>query len=494
MRYHAFACDYDSTLATHGAVGNDTLAALERLKASGRSIVLVTGRVLDDLLEVFPRAAVFDRIVLENGAQIFRPETRETELLAEPPPPEFLARLRALGVTPLAAGRIVVATREPFQSTVLETIREMGLEMHLVFNKGGVMALPAGVDKATGLRKALAELGLSPHNAVGIGDAENDHAFLELCECSVAVSNALPALQERADWVTRDPASAGVVELIGRLLENDLADLEPRLARHEIPMGATREGAPLAIPPYGRGVLLAGSSGGGKSTFASGVLECMGSRGYQYCILDSEGDYAELEHGVVLGTARRPPSIEEALALLDVPAQSLAVNLLGFPIEQRPKFFQEMLAALVQLRWKRGRPHWILIDEAHHLLPPGAPPSDAPLPDRLGGVFLVTVHPEKLAPAALSWVDLALACGDRPEETLQSFARAAGRPPPEPPSGAPVVGEMLEWWPSKGSTTRVFRSIPARASIRRHLRKQAEGELGADKSFYFRGPEGRPAS
>jgi haloacid dehalogenase-like hydrolase len=51
------------------------------------------------------------------------------------------------------------------------------------------MVLPAGVTKATGLAAALHTLGRSPHNLVGVGDAENDHAFLRLCECAVAVAN-----------------------------------------------------------------------------------------------------------------------------------------------------------------------------------------------------------------------------------------------------------------------------------------------------------------
>jgi len=94
------------------------------------------------------------------------------------------------------------------------------------------MVLPSGVNKATGLSAALDELGLSPHNVVGIGDAENDHAFLSLCECAVAVANALPMLQERADWVTQRAHGGGVIECINQLLASDLRELEPQLARH----------------------------------------------------------------------------------------------------------------------------------------------------------------------------------------------------------------------------------------------------------------------
>ncbi len=64
------------------------------------------------------------------------------------------------------------------------------------------MVLPPGINKATGLRAALKDLKLSPHNVVGIGDAENDSAFLNLSGCAVAVANALPSIKEIADIVT----------------------------------------------------------------------------------------------------------------------------------------------------------------------------------------------------------------------------------------------------------------------------------------------------
>jgi HAD superfamily hydrolase (TIGR01484 family) len=491
MRYHALACDYDSTLATHGGVPPEAVDALQRLKNSGRALILVTGRELEDLLRVFPEAAIFDRLVVENGAQLYRPATRESELLAEPPPLAFVERLQERGVSPLSMGKVIVATREPYESTVLETIREMGLEMHVIFNKGGVMALPSGVNKATGLREALLELGLSPHNVVGIGDAENDHAFLELCECALAVANALPAILERADEVTRGAASAGVVELIDRLLKNDLEDLEPRFKRHDVALGTTLEGAPVLIPPYGRGILVAGTSGSGKSTLASSLLEKLNDQDYQFCVIDPEGDYHGLENAVALGTSERAPSVEEAIELLDLPGQNLSVNLLAIPLELRPKFFDELIRSLFDLRRKTGRPHWIVIDEAHHLLPETWAPASSPLPDRVGGVILITISPEHLSPTALSWIDVALALGGTPEATLATFAMASGRNAPSVPRHELQSGEALAWWPTKGLEAMIIRTDLPRASHKRHLRKYAEGELGLDKSFFFRGPEGK---
>lgn len=225
MRYHALACDYDGTLATHGTVDEPTLEALDRFRSSGRKLILVTGRELDDLGRVFPHLDYFDQIVAENGALLYRPATGEELLLAEPPPEEFIAGLRERCVSPLSVGRVIVATWEPFHTTARDLIRTLDLELQVVFNKGAVMVLPFGVDKAAGLKSALAEIGLSVHQSVGIGDAENDEIMLSACRCSAAVANALQRTKEFADIVTEQSHGAGVAELIDRIIATDLQEL-----------------------------------------------------------------------------------------------------------------------------------------------------------------------------------------------------------------------------------------------------------------------------
>src|SRR5262249_47740769 len=158
---------YDGTLAEDGRVSRETVAALDRIRASGRQLILVTGRKLDDLLEIFCETRLFHRVVAENGAVLYRPTAAEERLLAEPPPERFVAELRQRGVSPLSVGRAIVATWQPHETTVLEVIRDLGLELHVIFNKGAVMVLPSGVNKATGLAAALDELRLSPGNVVG---------------------------------------------------------------------------------------------------------------------------------------------------------------------------------------------------------------------------------------------------------------------------------------------------------------------------------------
>jgi hypothetical protein len=225
MRYLALASDYDGTLATDGRVNQETVAALERLRGSGRKLILVTGRELDDLLRTFEQIYLFDRVVAENGALLYNPATHEEKLLGSKPPEQFVTQLRDRGVDPLSVGRVIIATWHPHETKVIEVIRELGLELQVIFNKGAVMVLPAGVNKASGLKAALIELGLAPHNTVGIGDAENDRAFLSLCECGVAVANALDMLKQGADVVTKGARGAGVVEIIDQLIASDLSEI-----------------------------------------------------------------------------------------------------------------------------------------------------------------------------------------------------------------------------------------------------------------------------
>ena len=492
MRYLALCCDYDGTIAHHGRVDEPTLAALKRLRESGRQLVLVTGRELDELQTVFPHLDLFARVVAENGALIYRPETREERLLDEAPPQSFVDKLVGRGVGPISVGRVIVATWEPHEKTVLETIRDCGLELQVIFNKGAVMVLPAGVNKATGLRAALAELNMSPHNAVGVGDAENDHAFLNICECAVAVANALPALKEKADIVTFADHGTGVAELIDEMLADDLASRESgTLARHDILLGKNAEGKRIGLSPFRVSSLVVGSSGGGKSTVVAGLVERLRAANYNFCIIDPEGDYDSVESAVVLGNPEHAPTIDECLQLLNKPDQNAVINLLGVKLEDRPLFFLSLFSRIRELRARTGRPHWLIVDEAHHALPASWRSTDQHLPERLEGVVMVSVTPKLLATSVLHALDTLIVLGDRPREMLREFTDVNRAPPVEGVPEALESGTALLWSKTADGPPAVVRVEPSRTERRRHLRKYAEGELPEDRSFYFRGPEGK---
>jgi hydroxymethylpyrimidine pyrophosphatase-like HAD family hydrolase len=491
MRYHALAADYDGTLAHHGQIDDDTWAALRRLRESGRKLVMVTGRQLDDLLAIVPHPEVFDRIVAENGALVYEPATRELRPTSDVEvPARFVEALRRAGVAPIAVGHTIVATWEPHEATVLRVIREHGLELQVIFNKGAVMVLPSGVNKATGLAAALVELCLSPHNVVAVGDAENDHALLQSCECGAAVANALSSLKDRADLLLREHHGAGVRELIDHLLDDDLASVVPALARHQLLLGKAEHGE-VTIDPYEANLLICGTSGSGKSTITNGLLERLCKRGYQYAIIDPEGDYATDEHAVVLGAPKRVPLVSEIIDVLKHPTDNVVANLLGIAVEHRPEFFAQVLPGLSDLRTRTGRPHWLVVDEAHHLLPAGWEPAAA-LPPRPHGTLYVTVHPERVAAPILATINRVIAVGEGPARTLRELCAVRGLEPPAMISDEDRLpaGQALYW--HVGAPEAVVVQIePTKSERTRHSRKYMEGNLGRDRAFYFRGPQGK---
>jgi hypothetical protein len=488
MRYQVLATDYDGTIARNGVVDAPTIEALEKLLATGRRLVLVTGRELPQLQTTFPRLELFEWVVAENGALLYHPATKEEQVLAEPPPARFSEALRANGCEPMSVGRAIVATWEPHQQLVLKTIQDLGLELQVIFNKGAVMVLPAGINKASGLTAALKKMGISPHNAVGVGDAENDHAMLKLCELSAAVTNALPALEETADWVTPGDHGQGVAQLIERMIANDLADLDGKLTRHHLELGVGEDG-PVCLPPYGPSVLIAGPSASGKSTVATQIVETLVEQRYQFCLIDPEGDYETFEQAVVLGGPKGAPQADEVMRVLENPEASVVVSMTGMPIPDRPPFFLELLSHLLQMRARLGRPHWLILDEAHHLLPAEWLPPEGTLPDELTSTVLITVHPDLLSTAILERLDTLLAIGPEAADILRHFARAGKTAIPIWNSNPPVMGELLHWTRAGKAPPQVVKTHPCKQARRRHRRKYAEGELPPDRSFYFQGPE-----
>ena len=376
---------------------------------------------------------------------------------------------------------------------VLETIRELGLELQITFNKGAVMILPPGVNKATGLAAALAELGLSRHNVVGVGDAENDHAFLSVCGCAVAVANALPAVKDEADLVTAGARGDGVVELVDRA-----AGQRPcRRHRH------------LAAPPRadrGRGGRLAAAARSRDgAAFWSPAFPAAASRPRSPEFSSSwrrraSSIWSSIPRATMPSSRvpwcwatpdrRRKPS--EAMEILDRLDGNLVLNLLGVELGDRPGFLAGLLPELCRLRARTGRPHWIVIDEAHHMLPAARTDAGVGLPHELRAAILVTVHPDQVAREALALVETVFAVGAEPGKTLQSYCAAVGEAAPPAPGGPPLEPEEALFW-RRGSreAPRRVRITGPRQQRRRHTRKYAEGELGPDRSFYFRGPEVR---
>lgn len=219
MLYQALATDYDGTIATAGKVEPTTYSALQYWQQTGRKLILVTGRQLGSLYNVFPQARSFDCIVAENGSLLTFPATGEEQLLGSTPPDFLIQALQQQLPEPLSIGQGIVSTRTPDSATIAEIFEELDLAWQISYNKGAVMLLPEGIDKNSGLKAALNQMNLSPEEVVGVGDAENDIPLLNLCGLSVSVANALPILKKCSDWIMTKDRGDGVVELINRLLQ-----------------------------------------------------------------------------------------------------------------------------------------------------------------------------------------------------------------------------------------------------------------------------------
>ena len=487
MYFLALATDYDGTIAHHGVVAASTREALAQFKQTGRRLILVTGRDLPDLKRAFPELKLFDRVVAENGALIYDPATEQEQVIAAAPPAVFIEKLRERNVQPLAIGRSIVATWEPNETTVLEVIRDLGLELQIIFNKGAVMILPPGTNKAAGTVAALKELELSPHNVVAIGDAENDHAFLHACGCSAAVANALPMVKEAADIRLSGAHGTGVIELMEMICRDDAGIVPPR--RHGLLIGEDHAREEVYIESHRGSVLIAGSSGIGKSTLAKALTERMVEKEFEFCIFDPEGDYDELDHAVSIGDSKNSPVPSEALELLCKVDANVVVNTQALDASDRPVFFGKLLPQVAALRARTGRPHWLLIDEAHHLLPASRADVAQTVPDDIPAAIFITVHPEAVSANMLKTVGTVVALGKSAAGVITAFCKTIGI---EPPTGMSQPGddEVLFWMRGSDHHPRAVKVIRPQQAHRRHTRKYAEGDLGEDLSFYFRGPDG----
>ncbi|MCA1442755.1 HAD-IIB family hydrolase [Ensifer sp. IC4062] len=484
MYLMALATDYDGTLAEDGVVRQETLEALKRLKETGRKLLLVTGRELPDLKRVFPHTDLFDKVVVENGALLYSPDSEEEKPVAPAPPPEFIERLRQKGVDNISVGRSIVATWEPHQTAALEAINELGLELEIIFNKGAVMVLPTGVNKATGLKSALKEMQLSFLNVAAVGDAENDHALLRTAGCGAAVANALPALKDTADLVLAGARGEGVEELIAEIIARDHALCVSE--RHRIPIGEDVDGAAEIGP---RDVLLiAGRSGSGKSTLVAALSERLQERHSQFCVFDAKGDYDGLEGTVSVGSSLVPPTGSEVVELLANPDDNVVINALGLEVEEYPEFFSELMPALSAFRARTGRPHWLIIDQAH-LAPASRDSASLALADDRSGMIMITVHPESVSPDVLAAVTAVVALGPTAREAIEAVCAAVGQAPPDGLDEPQARDEVLFWQCSSGAAVRRIRVEKPRQVRKRHTRKVAEGHLDEEASFYFRGPE-----
>lgn len=373
MRYVVLAAGFDGTLARDGRCDERCMDALRELSATGRKLILVTGRDLRRLLEIFPEARVFDYIVAENGAVLHRTATRQSEILGQAPPEILLQELRRQHIGPISVGSSIVSTPARHLEAAREVLRKLKLHLdyELVTNDDTLLILPPGIDKASGVIEALRELGVSRHNLVAIGNAQNDLPLLASAEHAVVVSNAAESIKQAADRVTDAEYCDGFLELARDLIATDLAASVPR---RRVILGKDENDRDIMLLPGQDSVLVSGPDEATRTMICNRLLEQLMQQDYQCCIIGADRNTAVTQPRGALanmstwGDAHEAPRLTDVLAALEPPTHSIEINLAALPPETRPVFIDALLLQLQALHDRAGRPHCILIHHAHRFL------------------------------------------------------------------------------------------------------------------------------
>lgn len=498
MKLTVLALDYDGTITRDDRPDPSVLDAMAEARRRGIAVMLVTGRRLDDLRRVAGDLHFADGVVAENGALLHFPDGGLTTTLAPPIPPEFVARLQKRGI-PFQAGQCLIEADATSAPQLLDAIRELELPIVLLFNRGRVMALAQGISKATGLSAALETLRKSPHNAIAVGDAENDHELLRLAEVGAAVEWGSPSLRAAADIVIPGdgpPAVAGFIRHFASLGRMPT----PSRARRRLILGRTDDGREFSLALRGRNVLIMGETNSGKSWLAGLLCERLILQGYSLCVIDPEGDYRTLDAlpGVrVLGGEDEPPPPRALLHALRYPDRSVVIDLSGVEHGAKFEYIRSVLPELNVMRRRLGTPHRIVVDEGHYFLRDAV--EEHLLDLDFNGYTVVTYWPSQLPRELVAATEVILVTreSNRAEiEALQGHCRACRHVPGPAWDVLPVLrldqAAALPITTGAGADLQVFTIGERLTPHVRHRQKYVDVPVRDNRAFIFRG-DGRAA-
>ena len=489
MKFGVLALDYDGTIARDGALDPDVRAAITAARARGIVVILVTGRILSDLKQSAGDLEFVDAVVGENGAVLAFPNG-QSRLIGDPPPQVFLEELSRLGIE-FKTGQCIVEADAALAPRILAAIRELELPLVLLFNRSRLMILPQAISKGTGLRAALNTLRLSAHNAIAIGDAENDHDLLAACEIAVAVGWGSAALQKEADEILRGEGPPAVAAYIQHAAQEMRLPLD-RIGRHRMALGTAEDGRPLSLAVHGRDILVVGDPQSGKSWVTGLACEQMILQGYCVCVIDPEGDYSALESlpGVVVlgGDGPMPdiPDVARALRHFDL---SVVVDLSRTPYEEKVSYLKALLPMLASLRRTTGLPHRIVVDEAHYFL--HEPNVKQLLDIELGAYTLVTYRPSDLHPDLRRGIEAVIVKRLTCSQEVQTLLTMVGNRDVEQKwtlaLGALADNEaaLLPGIQEAEGKLRRFRLLPRLTPHVRHKTKYFDVQLAGGQEFVF---------
>ena len=497
--FTALACDYDGTLASEDHMGAEVLGTLERAREVGLRVILVTGRTFFELVRVCERLDLFDGVVAENGGVLYFPAEGRIRDLAPTPPLGLLAELDRREIA-FHVGRVVVATTRAAEAQVREALAAVGATLAIFYNRDALMLLPAGISKGSGVRHVIRHLGLSFHDVLALGDAENDLELFEACGWAACPANAVAELKEHADWVFDGVNGQAIARaILGPMLGGLLPLRYSR--RHRIAVGwAVKTSEPVTVPARGINLLIQGDPLSGKSWLAGALVERLVSHQYAVCVLDPEGDFHILARlpGVLWAEVRDGASLDNALnSFVADPSACVVVDFSRLPHGRKVELVERGLSAIRELRRRLGLPHWVVLDEAQYLLHREGVAGEAiGIEDR--GFCLITYRLSWLRPSVRKAVDVLIAARTTFLEEVASLraflAETFGEDAdvisvlPHLPAGEFLLLHAEETEPSRAVT---FVPMPRETAHVRHRKKYADALLPPDQRFYLLAAEGK---
>jgi len=489
MKFGVLALDYDGTIARDGVLDPDVKAAIKEARGRGIVVIIVTGRILSELRKAAGDLDFVDAVVAENGAVLAFPNG-QSRLTGHLPPKVFFDELRHNGIE-FKSGQCIVEADAATAPRILAAIRKLELPLVMLFNRSRLMVLPPATSKGTGLREVLNTFRLSAHNAIAIGDAENDHDLLAECEIAVAVGWGSATLQAEANEIVRGDGPGAVAAYIQRAAKEAKLPFD-RIGRHRINLGTDQGGRSLAIAVHGRDILVVGEPQSGKSWVTGLACEEMILQGYCVCVIDPEGDYGGLESltgVVVLGGDGLPPEMPEVARALRHFDLSVVIDLSRVPYEEKVSYLRVLLPMLASLRRTTGLPHRIVVDEAHYFL--HDPNVQHLLDMELGAYTLVTYRPSDLHPDLRAGMEVVVIKRLTDPQEVQTLLTMIRNRDVEPKWRTILAGldigdaALLPGAEEAEGELRRFKILPRLTPHVRHRTKYFDVQLAGGQEFVF---------
>ena len=257
---YLLALDLDGTTVNRqGKLGEKTKAALLAARKRGHLVVFATGRRDIDMFSFWEESKYADFLLLNNGAKLMCPDTREVLFNHVIPPTTSKILIETclrenwqlhvtsgdywainkwndglqsyidyLGTAPIhyscledtpwqqVEGFMVTADLKP----VCNFIEEARLPLAYTFSEDNcVDIMTRNISKWGGLTELMQRLQISPEQVIAAGDYNNDLPMIRGAGIGIAVANALPEVKAAADYVTKNDCDHdAVAEIVEKYL------------------------------------------------------------------------------------------------------------------------------------------------------------------------------------------------------------------------------------------------------------------------------------